>query len=623
MKRTFFVIGIMAILIAFSNKIKEPKKYTIEQFYKTTRFNGGGFSFDEKNILIGSNQTGIFNIYQVSENGGDLIPLTNSTTESIYPISYFPFDNRILYSSNSGGNEIDHIYLRAENGETKDLTPDDAAKNIFMRWSQDQTSFFYGSNKRDKRYFDIYEMDTETFTPKMIYKNENGYQPTAISNNKNIVALNKPITNSISELFLYKIDTKETIKISSDPASYSASDFSLDNKQFYYLTDNNNEFKHLMRYDIATGKFAKILQEKWDITSSYHTKKGTYRVVVINEDAKNVIKIFETKTGKQVAIPKIPDADIVGVSFSASESKMSLRVGSSKSPINIYTYNFSNKKLKKLTNSLNPEINEDDLVSAEVVRYKSFDGIDIPAILYKPQQADVNNKVPAVVWVHGGPGGQSRVGFSEDMQFLVNQGYAILAVNNRGSSGYGKSFYKMDDKNHGEKDLQDCIEGKNYLSKLPYIDANKIGIMGGSYGGFMVMAALTSKPNEFKVGVDYFGVVNWLRTLKSIPVWWEAQRLALYEEMGNPNTADSVRLRNISPLFNAEKIEKPVLFLQGSKDPRVLQVETDEMAAAARKKGIPVEYVLFPDEGHGFVKKENQIQAGNAVLSFLDKYLKQ
>jgi dipeptidyl aminopeptidase/acylaminoacyl peptidase len=412
------------------------------------------------------------------------------------------------------------------------------------------------------------------------------------------------------------------IKISENAASYNACDFSLDNKFFFYLTDDGGEFQHLMKYDIATGKREKVMEEKWDIMYAYHTDLGKFHVVGINEDAKNVIKIFDMKTGKQVEIPKIPDGDIIGVIFSQSETKMSMIVGSSKSPNNVYTYDFATKSLKKLTNSLNPEINLEDLVSAEVVRYKSFDGLDIPAILYKPLQADANNKVPALVWVHGGPGGQSRIGFSESIQYFVNHGYAILAVNNRGSSGYGKTFYKMDDKNHGEKDLEDCVEGKNYLAKLPWVDGKKIGIYGGSYGGFMVMAALTSKPKEFNVGVDLFGVVNWLRTLKSIPSWWESQRKALYDELGDPNTADSTRLRRISPLFNAEKIEKPVIFLQGSKDPRVLQIETDEMAAAAKKNGVPVEYVLFPDEGHGFVKKENQIKANKAVLSFLDKYLK-
>ncbi|SMC87026.1 S9 family peptidase [Moheibacter sediminis] len=620
--KTISVIVILAILSAFETSFQDPKQYTIEQFYKTIRYNGGSFSFDEKNLLIGSNQTGIYNVFEISVNGGEAQALTNSTTESLFPISYFPSDNRMLYASDQGGNEIDHIYLKNEKGEVTDLTPDKGAISSFLEWSKDKKSFFYTSNKRDKRFFDLYEMDISKFQSKMIYQNDGGYQVSIISGNKNIVSLLKPITTSVSELYLYKIDTKETIKISVDGADYAACDFSLDNQSFYYLTDYGSEFKHLMRYDIPTQKSEKIWEEKWDISYAYHTEKGKYRVVGINEDAKNVVKIFDTKTGKQIEVPKIPDGDILGVIFSPSESKMSLRVGSSKSPANIYSYDLNTKKLQKLTNSLNPEINEEDLVSAEVVRYKSFDGVEIPAILYKPKQANANKKVPALVWVHGGPGGQSRVGFSEEMQYYVNHGYAILAVNNRGSSGYGKTFYRMDDKNHGEGDLQDCIEGKNYLATLPYIDANKIGIMGGSYGGFMVMAALTSQPKEFKVGVDYFGVVNWMRTLESIPSWWEAQRIALYEEMGDPTTSDSIRLRKISPLFHADKIEKPVLFLQGAQDPRVLQIETDEMAAAAKNKGVPVEYVLFPDEGHGFVKKENQINACKAVLAFLDKYLR-
>lgn len=180
----------------------------------------------------------------------------------------------------------------------------------------------------------------------------------------------------------------------------------------------------------------------------------------------------------------------------------------------------------------------------------------------------------------------------------------------------------MDDQNHGEKDLQDCIEGKNWLSEQPEIDPEKIGIIGGSYGGFMTMAALAFAPEEFDVGVNIFGVTNWIRTLQSIPPWWEAQKEALYLEMGDPNTEDSIRLRNISPLFHTENVTKPLLVLQGAQDPRVLQVESDEIVENVRKNGVPVEYVLFEDEGHGFVKKENQIEAYEKTLQFLDTYLK-
>ncbi|MTI30366.1 alpha/beta hydrolase family protein, partial [Xanthovirga aplysinae] len=278
---------------------------------------------------------------------------------------------------------------------------------------------------------------------------------------------------------------------------------------------------------------------------------------------------------------------------------------------------------KKLTETLNSEIDPENLVAAEVVRYPSFDGLEIPAIYYKPINASKEDPVPALVWVHGGPGGQSRTGYFSLIQYLVNHGYAILAVNNRGSSGYGKTFYKMDDRNHGDKDLKDCVWGKKWLQEQGYIDPERIGIIGGSYGGYMTMAAMAFEPEEFKVGVNIFGVTNWLRTLKSIPPYWESFREALYEELGDPFTEDSVRLYNISPLFHADQIKNPVMVLQGANDPRVLQVESDEIVEAIKKNNVPVDYVVFPDEGHGFIKKENEIKGYGGILTFLDKYLKE
>jgi dipeptidyl aminopeptidase/acylaminoacyl peptidase len=257
-----------------------------------------------------------------------------------------------------------------------------------------------------------------------------------------------------------------------------------------------------------------------------------------------------------------------------------------------------------------------------VVRYPSFDGLEIPAIYYKPKLASSKNKVPALVWVHGGPGGQSRVGFRSLIQYLVNHDYAVIAVNNRGSSGYGKTFYKMDDQNHGDKDLKDCIWAKKWLQEQDYIDPDRIGIIGGSYGGYMTMAAMTFTPDEFNVGVNIFGVTNWLRTLKSIPPWWGSFRDALYQEMGNPHTADSVRLYEISPLFHAHQVKNPIMVLQGANDPRVLQIESDEIVEAVRENGVYVEYVIFPDEGHGFAKTENRIKGYGQILDFLDVYLK-
>ena len=314
--------------------------------------------------------------------------------------------------------------------------------------------------------------------------------------------------------------------------------------------------------------------------------------------------------------------NIDGVYFSENEEILRISARSSKSPGEIYTYNLTNNELNKITSNLNSKINPSNLVEGNIIRYESFDGLKIPAIFYKPKNATKKEKVPALVWVHGGPGGQSRIGYRPLIQYLVNNGYAILAVNNRGSSGYGKTFYSLDDKNHGEDDLKDCAWGKYWLQKQEYIDTEKIGIIGGSYGGFMTMAAMTFMPEEFKVGVNIYGVTNWVRTLRSIPAYWESSRNQLYREMGDPYSKDSVRLYNISPLFHAKNIKNPIMVLQGANDPRVLQIESDEMVKAARDSGTYVEYVLFEDAGHGFAKKQQQIEGYSKILNFVDNKLK-
>jgi dipeptidyl aminopeptidase/acylaminoacyl peptidase len=300
---------------------------------------------------------------------------------------------------------------------------------------------------------------------------------------------------------------------------------------------------------------------------------------------------------------------------------MAFYVNGDRSPSSLYVYDFASRRRTKLFDSLNQAIDPEDLVEAEIVRYRSFDGMMIPAMLYKPHQASRTNRLPAIVEVHGGPGGQSRKGYSGQMQFLANQGYVILRVNNRGSSGYGKTFFAADDQKHGKEPLRDCVEAKKYLQGLDYVDPARIAILGGSYGGYMTLAALAFHPQEFNAGVDIFGISNWLRTLKNTPPWWESFRKALYAEVGDPYSQEAM-LREVSPLFHADKIRRPLLVIQGANDPRVLKAESDEIVEAVKKNGVPVEYVLFPDEGHGFSKKANQIVAFKAIAKFLEQHLK-
>ena len=623
MKKLIFFISLIIIIGCNESQKKDFAKYDAEEFFNNVAISGGYFSSLSDKLIYSSNESGIYNIYEVNINNGEASQLTHSEKESFFIRSYVPNSDAFIYSADKGGNEISHLYLQKKDGCLLDLTPGENEKSSFYKWSKDNSILYYLSNKRDSRYFDLYKMSVNDWKSSLIYENNNNMSVSSISDNEEYLLLSNSITTSENKFFLFELSSGKLIEISSMPGNYSSAGFSSDNKSFFYITDVGKEFAYLMEHNIGSGDSSVLFETNWDVMYSYLSKSEKYRVIGINEDGKNILKVYNEFENKEIKFPSFEDEDIIGLEFSETENKLRLSVGSSKMPNNLYVFDLNDKSLVKLTNSLNQNIDSKNLVNAKVIRYKSFDGLEIPAIFYKPLQGSKNNKVPALVWVHGGPGGQSRMNFNPLIQYLTNQGYAVLAVNNRGSSGYGKTFYKLDDKNHGENDLKDCIWGKKWLQELEYIDQERIGIIGGSYGGYMTMAAMTFTPDEFKVGVNIFGVTNWIRTLKSIPSYWEANRKALYDELGDPYSADSIRLKKISPLFHASNVKNPVMVLQGANDPRVLQIESDEIVAELQKNKIPVEYVIFDDEGHGFRKKENQLEGYRKIKNFLDYYLKE
>ena len=618
----FFVLIVLSSQLAVAQQVKQ---YTIEQFMNTMRIGGSSFSADEKSILFDTNQTGIFNVYSVPVTGGAATQLTNNAKESTFAVSYFPNDARILYTYDRGGNENSHLYLRELDGTERDLTPGDKVKANFVEWSFDRKSFFFTTNERNPKVFDLYEMPIDTFKPSLIFKNEMAFDVATISNNKRYIAFNSSGVSQADSNVVLLDRVKHSVDIVTmhvdEEVANSAQAFDPQSKYLYYLTDQGNQFSYVVRYDLQSRQTKIVEKAPWDVSYTYFSRNGKYRVTAINEDARTKIKIYDTTTGKLVALPQLPNADITGVNISPSEKLMAFYLNGDRSPSNLYVYDFATKKVTKLTDSLNPEINPNDLVESQVIRYKSFDGLEIPSILYKPKQASAENKAPALLLIHGGPGGQTRVGYSPLTQYLVNHGYVILGVNNRGSSGYGKTFFAADDGKHGREPLWDCVEAKKYLRSLGYVDEKKIGIAGGSYGGYMVLAALAFKPEEFAVGVDLFGVSNWVRTLQSIPPYWESFRRSLYKEIGDPNK-DLDNLRAVSPLFHADNIVRPLIVLQGANDPRVIKPESDEIVENIKKRNGVVEYVLFDNEGHGFTKKANEIRAYKAILDFLDRYLK-
>lgn len=514
--------------------------------------------------------------------------------------------------------------MRTPDGAVTDLTPGDKVKADFLSWSQDGKTFFVTSNARDASAFDVIAYDATTYAHRTVFENTGGFSPAALSPDGRWLVLDKALTSANNDLYLVDLTAPGEPKLLTPHegnVAYTAFDFTPDSKAVLIGTDQNGEFQQAIRHDLASGANTPLIQADWDVSFVFYSPSGRYRVSGLNADAKTELTLLDATTSQPVAMTGLPDGDIGNVRFSEDEKTIAFTVSSDTSPADVFVADLTTGEAKRLTHALNPAIDENALVEATIVRYPGEGGVMIPAVLYKPKGASGANPAPAIVLVHGGPGGQTRRGYSAMVQHLVNHGYAVLGANNRGSSGYGKTFFHLDDKKHGEADLRDIVAGGDWLRQQDWVADDQVAVMGGSYGGYITAAALAFHPDAFAAGVDIFGVTNWVRTLESIPPWWGAQRIALYDEMGDPAT-DAERHRRISPLFHTERINKPLLVVQGENDPRVLKVESDELVAAVRANGVPVDYVVFPNEGHGFTRRDNRITAQDAYLTFLDKYVR-
>lgn len=600
-------------------------RYTARQFFETTTFSlsaptGIGFSRDGRHVLVSSDRTGVINGFALPLDGGDSVPLSSSTTHATYAVSYFPDGERVLLTSDQGGNELNHLYVRAADGAVRDLTPGEKLKAGFLGWSTDGRTFYVSTNERDPANIDLYAYDASTYDRRLIFKND-GFSIGAVSPDGRHVALTKAISSARSEVYLARVGSGAPRLISPQgKITHEVFGFTPDGSAVIYGSDQGREFAQAVRYDIASGKRRPMITADWDVMFVTHSPSGRYRVHGINQDASTRLTITDSRTGRPVRLTGVPAGNITDVRFNQDETRIAFAVEGSTSPTDIFVAHLVNGRSRRLTNALGPAVSQGQLIQGRVARFRSYDGLHVPGILYRPREASAANPVPAVVYVHGGPGGQARLNYNPVIQHLVNHGYAVFRINNRGSSGYGKTFFHMDDKKHGDADLRDVVASRVWLAGQDWI-SNRVAVMGASYGGYMTAAALAFHPEVFDAGVNIFGVTNWTRTLTSMPSWWAARRVALYDELGDPAT-DADRHQRISPLFHAAKIRRPLLVVQGANDPRVLQVESDELVAAVRRNNVPAEYVLFPDEGHGFRRRENRITASEAYLRFLNQHLR-
>jgi dipeptidyl aminopeptidase/acylaminoacyl peptidase len=411
-----------AATAARAARTQPSRQYTIEQFMATKALTGASFSAKEDRILFSSNESGIYNAYSVPVTGGTPSPVTRSSTDSTYAVSYFPKDDRVLYTHDKGGDENDHLYVMDTSGSERDLTPGEKLKATFAGWTRDGGAFYVLVNDRDPKFFDLDRYDAATYERTLVYKDETGYQLGGVSDDQKWIAFSKAETTADSDIYLWDVASKEMKLISKHDgqATYQPAAFDTDSKKLYYLTNDGAEFMRVRSYDLASGRQEDVEKADWDIGFTDFSHDGKYRVSAINDDGRTVIKLYLAKTGEPVPLPKLPEGEITSIRIARSEERMAFYVNGDRSPNNLYVYDFDAKTASRLTDALGKEIDPEDLADSDVVRFKSFDGLAIPNILYKPLQASPERRAPALVWVHGGPGGQTRKGYSALIQYLVN-----------------------------------------------------------------------------------------------------------------------------------------------------------------------------------------------------------
>ncbi|HSR66719.1 MAG TPA: prolyl oligopeptidase family serine peptidase [Acidobacteriota bacterium] len=603
--------------------VRAPKRYRAESFVKAAEIRGGAFSPDGRQVLFAAhNPQGVFNAYLVDVDGGEPEALTDSRQEH-YPHAFFPHDRRLLLGRVAEEGKAWHLFLLTPQGDERDLTPDALTSVEFRGFSRDLKSFHYLANPRDDKEFDLFEMDVETLASRTLFRNEGGYVVGPVSDDRRYVALHK--LHSIYESDLYVWDRHEKVlkhlSASLGEVYLKPVAFGVANHDLYYLSDEGGEFNYLMRLDLDSGRGGKVEEARWDILFAEFSRTGRYRLVGVNDPSGTRIRVYNTASGERIPIEGMPRGQVMHLQMSADEERLALLINSSRSASNLFVYDFQEGQLRQLTRALPESMDPQDLVEPEIVSFASYDGLAVPGLFYRPKGVDAESKAPGLIFVHGGPGGQFRVRYSPLVQYLVNQGYAVLQVNNRGSTGYGKTFASLDDRRHGKEDLKDCLAGKKFLIESGLVQPDRIGIIGGSYGGFLVLSALAFHPGEFRVGVDLFGVVNWISTLQSIPPWQESMRKVIYTEVGDPEQ-DAEYLKSISPLYHADKIRSPLLVVQGAKDPRVSAEEKRELVDAVERNGVPVEYLVFDNEEHIVSRPQNRVKLYKTVLKFLQVHLK-
>lgn len=550
--------------------------------------------------------------------------------DRVLDVEWSPRGDLILFTKDQGGDERGQLYVMDPEGETIEaLTANPKVIHEFGGFSRDGAWICYSSNERSERLFDVYVMELAragglaTGKARRIYAGDENFYARSFSPDGRYVLAERERSSYDNDLFLIDTQSESVTHLTPHSGDAFYRDMVwLPNGSGFYLASNQDRDKfNLAFYDLRAKKLDYIESSPNDLDGSTGIamdRVGNFLFYAWNVAGTSSVRIRNLKTN-QVQSFRLPEPGVVGQgSFNGDGTKVAFSYSSATINGDVWVMDLKQDRASQVTHSTRAGIPSSSFVAPQAVTYRSFDGTEIPAFLYLPKGAEKGGKLAAIVSIHGGPESQERPGFNAIYQYFLNRGYAVLAPNIRGSSGFGQQYMHMDDYKKRPDAIKDAAWAADYLKSTGYIDPKKIAVMGGSYGGFMALAQATMFPDRWAATVDIMGIANWITFFKNTGAWRRSHRA---NEYGDPEK-DPEFMKSISPINFVKNIRAPLFVIAGANDPRVPKEEADQMVEQVRARGVPVEYRAFADEGHGLAKRPNRIKGYTAIADFLDKYLR-
>ncbi|MCB0823039.1 MAG: S9 family peptidase [Bacteroidales bacterium] len=623
-------IGAAMMLGGCNNAEKAPmkaKQIALEDFFKNPEKTSYQISPDGKYYSFKAPYENRMNIF-IQERGTDeAVRLTSETDRDISGY-FWPNNEQILYLKDNGGDENYKLYgVNIDGTNPVCFTDfDDVRTQIIDDLEEIPNEVIIGLNKRNPQVFDPYRLNLETGEMTMLAENPGNIQAWMFDHDGKLrVAM---AMDGVNTSLLYREtedDEWKMVLTTNFKESMNPYFFTFDNKNVIGTSNLGRDKSAIVEFDIANGQEVKVLYENpdYDVEGVSYSKKRKVLTTASYTSWKMERHFFDD-VAKQLyeRLEKdLGDYEIVITGLNKNEDVFIIRTYSDRSLGAYYIYDQATDKLDKIV-EVSPWIDENEMANVQPIQYQSRDGLNIHGYLTLPKgyTMETAKNLPVVVNPHGGPWARDGWGFNPEIQFLANRGYAVLQMNFRGSTGYGRKFWEASFKKWGLEMQDDITDGTNWLIEKGIADPERIAIYGGSYGGYATLQGLVKEPKLYAAGVDYVGVSNMFTFMKTIPPYWKPFLDMMYEMVGDPK-ADSLLLHEVSPVYHVDKIESPLFIAQGANDPRVNKDESDQMVEAMKARGIDVEYLVKDNEGHGFHNEENRFDFYRAMEAFLNSHM--